>query len=60
MKCCICNTQIDDPYGHSPWPVKTESREDRCCSKCNVNVVIPARINNYINTTTQNKKDESK
>jgi len=56
MKCCICGAKMDDKYGNNPWPIKVESKEDRCCNKCNWNVVIPARVNRYINLT-ENKKD---
>lgn len=39
--CAICGKPItDDPYGHNPWPVA----EGRCCTECNRNVVIPARM----------------
>ena len=43
-KCCICDGDIDEiagwKKGHSAWPVK----EGRCCSKCEVNRVLPARV----------------
>lgn len=41
MKCCICGKTIDDKWGNNPYPVKEEGR---CCSECNWNVVIPARL----------------
>lgn len=45
MKCCICGEEIKG-YGNNPWPVGYDvySEEDKCCDKCNFEVVIPARI----------------
>lgn len=40
-KCCICLKEIDDEYGHNPYPVKEEGR---CCTECNKTRVIPARL----------------
>lgn len=44
MKCSICYRDIDvQPYwnkGHNAEPVNF----GRCCTRCNNNVVIPARI----------------
>ncbi len=42
MKCCICGKEFEG-YGNSPYPVN-KNTEARCCSECNINVVIPARI----------------
>ena len=39
--CVICNKKIDDKYGHNPEPVNDTGR---CCTNCNFEVVIPARI----------------
>ena len=51
MKCVICGEIIDYQYnkkgevvwkeGHNPEPI---SSHGRCCSKCNSDIVIPARI----------------
>tara|TARA_R100001443_G_scaffold24201_4_gene36413 strand:- start:1167 stop:1343 length:177 start_codon:yes stop_codon:yes gene_type:complete len=50
MKCSICKNDIEEQktdggeiiwdQGHNARPVKN----GRCCSDCNVNVVIPARL----------------
>ena len=45
IKCCICGREFIG-YGHNPDPVK---KEGRCCSDCNVNVVIPERIKLFNN-----------
>lgn len=37
--CCICGTEFYG-YGNNPAPVKSEGR---CCDRCNLAVVIPAR-----------------
>ena len=40
--CVICEKMImDDPFGNNPAPVKDEGT---CCSKCNREVVLPARV----------------
>lgn len=38
--CCICNEPMDFHNRHNAEPVKKGS----CCSKCNLEVVIPARV----------------
>ncbi len=53
LECCICRKEIEKEYnsltgkvywdsGNNALPVKN----GRCCSICNVNIVIPARISN--------------
>ena len=37
--CCICGAEIGDADSHSAWPVAAD--EDRCCSTCNAEVVLP-------------------
>ena len=53
--CSICNEEIYG-MGNNPQPVILEGKkldvEDSCCSDCNYNVVIPARL-----TTPNNRKD---
>ena len=41
MKCVICNVNIKD-FGHNPDPIN--GGKGRCCDKCNISYVIPARI----------------
>lgn len=43
--CCICGKEFEG-YGNNPWPIGNDvySEEDRCCDKCNLDYVIPARI----------------
>ena len=54
MICCICKNEFDqfeettigqmtvrNKGGHNPSPVKEEGR---CCTKCNFEIVIPARL----------------
>lgn len=40
FKCCICGKEVEE-YGNNPWPVKEDGI---CCSKCNLEKVLPARI----------------
>ena len=37
-KCCFCGNEIG--FGNSALPIRNE----RCCDKCNAELVIPARI----------------
>ena len=43
-KCCICGETYEG-YGNNPFPVKDYGK---CCDKCNLEKVIPARINSII------------
>lgn len=43
-KCCLCGEKIGG-YGNNAQPLK----DGRCCDKCNVEKVIPARISGEIN-----------
>ena len=49
IKCCICGKEFIG-YGNDPWPVVDEGE---CCDTCNINIVLPARIeqmhNRYVN-----------
>ena len=38
--CCLCGKEFKG-YGNNPWPVKEEGV---CCDDCNLEVVIPARL----------------
>jgi len=38
-KCSICG-KIYSNYGNNPWPIN----EGRCCDKCNLETVLPARV----------------
>lgn len=39
--CCICGKEFEG-WGNNPWPVGKTT--EKCCDKCNMEVVIPARI----------------
>ena len=39
-KCVICENDIKG-YGNNPSPVKEEGK---CCDRCNMNEVLPARL----------------
>ena len=41
IECVICNADIKD-FGHNPDPIN--EGKGRCCDKCNMSYVIPARI----------------
>lgn len=38
--CCLCQKELDDEVGHNALPLM----EGRCCSKCNTDKVVPARM----------------
>ena len=40
--CCICGKTFNG-YGNNPYPV-SKNENDRCCDKCNLDTVIPARL----------------
>jgi hypothetical protein len=42
ITCCFCGCEIDDGFGNNPEPLK--SYPNRCCDKCNMEIVIPERI----------------
>ena len=44
--CCICGKRFEE-FGNNPWPVKVGTCI-YCCDDCNLNVVIPARIERSI------------
>ena len=53
--CCICGAKITG-WGNNPWPVKTTGE---CCDKCNLEKVIPARIEKLYSKTDTTTKDMS-
>ena len=40
FNCSFCKKEIDG-YGNNPEPLKKFAQ--RCCDKCNANIVIPVR-----------------
>ena len=42
VDCSLCGAPLDD-FGHNPWPLALNEKE-RCCDKCNIEKVVPARI----------------
>jgi len=42
MKCVICKQEYDG-FGNNAEPVE----EGECCDKCNMEVVVPARMKQY-------------
>lgn len=47
VTCCICGADIKSEHGwdgtHNPWPIDHEDGE-RCCERCNNELVVPVRI----------------
>lgn len=41
-ECSICG-QFFEGFGNNPWPA-TFGENDRCCDRCNMIAVLPARI----------------
>ncbi len=42
--CCFCDRIITDEYGCNPAPLRTNRK---CCNKCDLNVVLRARIRDW-------------
>ena len=40
--CCLCGKEVEE-YGNNPYPVD-KIEVHKCCDDCNMNVVIPARL----------------
>jgi hypothetical protein len=48
LNCCLCGAEIKEDalgwkYGHNPAPYGED--DDRCCTQCNMTIVIPTRLN---------------
>jgi hypothetical protein len=59
--CCICGKEFTG-HGNNPWPVKNKEGksfgpDDRCCDKCNSDVVIVERLMAYCKINTTKKVD---
>ena len=44
--CCFCGKPCENEWGNNPYPTSKEEN-DRCCDKCNLNIVIPERIKEF-------------
>ena len=64
QRCCICGQPLYNGhssklseaqktlyFGNNPWPVST-NENDRCCDYCDTTVVIPERIKQFINSSS--------
>ena len=45
--CCICGCECENEWGNNPWPIVKDA-ESRCCDQCDATVVIPARIQQFV------------
>jgi hypothetical protein len=60
MKCCICHGTIEKnlltgwDQGNNAQPVMN----GRCCDLCDTTVVIPRRINDYMNARRERKEKQ--
>ncbi|WP_300924579.1 hypothetical protein [uncultured Clostridium sp.] len=43
IKCCICGKEILEKDSNNAAPIKSK-HGDRCCSDCNISIVIPTRF----------------
>jgi len=49
MKCVICNEKITaDPFGWEGGCNAEPVKEGQCCYTCDISVVLPARIELYL------------
>ena len=44
--CCICEGWFEG-WGNNPWPV-VKDEDAICCDRCNMAVVIPARVRQLV------------
>lgn len=44
--CCLCGNECENEWGNNPAPLGDYKKDDRCCNKCNMEKVVPARILN--------------
>lgn len=49
--CCFCGKFIPG-YGNNPWPENKQSGA-QCCDECNLDIVIPARLEEMNNEFTK-------
>jgi len=56
IRCCFCNQLEAFVKSHNPMPVD-KNPNARCCSDCNLEIVIPARLgDNYPKALVTPKK----
>ena len=49
MECVICNEEITaDPFGWDGGCNAEPVKEGQCCYTCDISVVLPARIEQYM------------
>ena len=53
FECVICGEVREGEWDHSPDPI---SKEGRCCTNCNYDVVVPKRLELMLNLI--GRKDE--
>jgi hypothetical protein len=46
FKCCLCDKEVEG-FGNNPDPLGNLGEDEECCDECNLNKVIPARIEKY-------------
>lgn len=50
VKCCFCGKLIESIEANNAQPLK----DGECCDECNMNLVIPARIAQALNSNIAN------
>ena len=55
FRCCLCG-KIFTGFGNNPWPISLDPN-DRCCDECNMNKVIPARLELMFRNKLENNKE---
>lgn len=43
FKCCLCGKE-EEGFGNNPDPLGNLGEDEECCDECNLEKVIPARI----------------
>jgi len=64
MMCVICHKEIEKQYteeGVMYWDQGNDARsvvDGRCCSKCNLNIVLPMRYDEIILKEMEDKNEQ--
>lgn len=55
-KCCICGKEFEG-HGNNPYPLKSDGR---CCDECNIAIVVPERVDIYLEKNKKEGKNDVK
>ena len=56
--CCLCGETCENTLGNNPHPFYIPNSSNRCCDKCNMGSVIPARLRGIFRCKDLNEEDK--